>query len=242
MNDRAPQHHRTIDRVTQIIEEVVYNPGVTFAELSRSLDAPKSSVHGFVRGLLASGWLHQDGNHFYLGPALHALTLVSGHMRPGSVTEQDLRSLHAVVNATVFLGVRAGDDLVYVAEVGAERLPTIGASSNIRRDLLASAGGKALLAAMPLQQRDAILRRRRDSPELIDAFLTEFDDIVRTGIARNFLQGGTRFALASVVRDRTGRPVAEVTIVGPAAELAPKEDELARALLKHISVWESRVH
>jgi hypothetical protein len=47
--ERAPQNHRTIDRVTQILEEVVYNPGVTFAELARALDAPKSSVHGFIR-------------------------------------------------------------------------------------------------------------------------------------------------------------------------------------------------
>ena len=53
--ERAPQNHRTVDRVTRILEEVVYSPGMTFAELVRALDAPKSSVHGFIRGLLAKG-------------------------------------------------------------------------------------------------------------------------------------------------------------------------------------------
>lgn len=237
---RAPQNHRTIDRVTRIVEEVVYTPGMTFAELSRALDAPKSSVHGFIRGLIAAGWLHQDDNRFYLGPALQALTLVSGQMRPGSVTEQDLRALHADVDAPVFLGVRAGDDLLYIAEAGAERLPTFGASSNIRRDLLGSAGGKALLAATPLRERDAYLRRRRDRPDLIDAFQAEFDDIVKTRIARNYLQGGSRFALATVVRDRNGRGVAEVTIVGPTALLESRAEELEKALLHHADLWESR--
>jgi CRP-like cAMP-binding protein len=36
----------------RILEEVVYKPGLTFAELARALNAPKSSVHGFIRGLL----------------------------------------------------------------------------------------------------------------------------------------------------------------------------------------------
>ena len=50
---RVPQNHRTVDRVTRILEEVVYHPGMTFAELVRALNAAKSSVHGFMRGLLA---------------------------------------------------------------------------------------------------------------------------------------------------------------------------------------------
>ena len=53
---RVPMNHRTVDRVTRILEEVVYMPGMTFAELARALDAPKSSVHGFLSGLLAQGW------------------------------------------------------------------------------------------------------------------------------------------------------------------------------------------
>ena len=33
----SPQPHRTVDRVTRILEEVVYKPGMTFAELVRAL-------------------------------------------------------------------------------------------------------------------------------------------------------------------------------------------------------------
>lgn len=72
---RTPENHRTVDRVTRILEEVVYNPGMTFAELVRALNAPKSSVYGFLRGLVGKGWLYEVNHHFYLGPAVYSLTL-----------------------------------------------------------------------------------------------------------------------------------------------------------------------
>src|SRR6516165_11026996 len=82
----GPANHRTVDRVTQILEEVVYHPGIGFAELARALGAPKSSVHGFIRGLLAKGWLYESDRGFYLGPAVYGLTLASGRIRAGQVS------------------------------------------------------------------------------------------------------------------------------------------------------------
>jgi DNA-binding IclR family transcriptional regulator len=96
---RAPQNHRTVDRVTHILEQIVYKPGMTFAELARALDAPKSSVHGFLGGLLAKGWLYEADRRYYLGPAVYGLTMASGHIRAGLVTHADLAALSAEVKA-----------------------------------------------------------------------------------------------------------------------------------------------
>jgi DNA-binding IclR family transcriptional regulator len=239
--ENAPHKHRTIDRVTQILEEVVYHPGMTFAELARALDAPKSSVHGFIRGLLAAGWLHQDNHRFYIGPALHGLTLASGHLRAGSVTDSDLRRLHEAAGASVFLGVQAGDSLIYISEVGADLLPSFGARTNIRRRLLDTAGGKALLAAMPSEQRDSYLRRRTsDEAALVEAFVAEYDDITRTRIAKNTLHSGTQFALATVVIGPSEKAVAEVTLVGRTTDLLPREAALSALLLQHVDGWRRR--
>jgi DNA-binding IclR family transcriptional regulator len=238
---REPQHHRTIDRVTRILEEVVYHPGMTFAELARAVDAPKSSVYGFIRGLVAAGWLYQDDTHFFIGPALHALNLASGHLRPGSVTDSDLQALHNAAGVTVFLGVRAGQDLIYVAEAGADLLPAFAARTNIRRKLLATAGGKALLAELPADQRNAYLRRREpDEASLVDEFLNEYDEIKRTQIARNTLHNGSRSALATVVHGPSGAAAAEVTLVGRTEDVLPREKELSKLLLKHVSTWQKR--
>src|SRR3954469_14770920 len=100
---RAPQNHRTVDRVTRILEEVVYKPGMTFAELVRALDAAKSSVLGFISGLLANGWLYQEQHRFYLGPAVYGLTMASGHIRAGLVTHEDLVALERETGVAAFL-------------------------------------------------------------------------------------------------------------------------------------------
>lgn len=236
-----PQNHRTVDRVTQILEEVVYNPGMTFAELVRALGAAKSSVHGFIWGLVAKGWLYENEHRFYLGPAVYALTLASGHIRAGLVTHEDLNALHKATGVTVFLGVQAGDHLIYIGEAGSDDAVSFEARSNIRRTLLVTAGGKALLAALPQQERESYLRRRStDEAQLVDAFLAEYDQIKKSRIATNLVRGGVRFGIATTVYNRAGAPVATVTLVGPPAELKPKVAKLSKLLIKHVDTWSQR--
>ena len=238
---REPQHHRTVDRVTRILEEVVYNPGMTFAELARALAAPKSSVYGFIRGLLAKGWLYEEDHRFYLGPAVYGLTLASGHIRAGLVTQADLVALHEESRVAVFLGVQAGDHLIYIAEAGADTIAGIEARSNIRRTLLVTAGGKALLAARSDAELEAYLRRRgADEADLTDTFLGEYENIRRTRIATNIRLAGTRFAIGTTVRDKSGEAVASITLVGRAPDLQPRVKELSELLLRHVDTWSKR--
>jgi DNA-binding IclR family transcriptional regulator len=236
---RGPVNHRTIDRVTRILEEVVYKPGMTFAELVRALDAAKSSVHGFISGLIASGWLYQDEHRFYLGPAVYSLTLASGHIRAGHVSHEDLVALEHETGVAAFLGVPAGDHLIYVAEAGSDHVSGFEARSNIRRTLLVTAGGKALLAERNQVEREAYLRRRGpDEAPLVDQFLEEIDEIRRTRIATNSRRG--RIGIATTVHNHKGEPVASVTLVGPAPQIQPRIAALSRVLLRHVDIWSNR--
>jgi DNA-binding IclR family transcriptional regulator len=237
----GPKNHRTIDRVTQILEEVVYHPGIGFADLARALNAPKSSVHGFIRGLQAKGWLYEVDRRFYLGPAIYGLTLASGHIRAGHVSQADLDALHKDTGMTVFLGVEAGDHLIYVGESGTDALSGFAARTNIRRQVINTAGGKALLAAMADAERDAYLRRHQTADsEAVSTFLAEFAEIRRTGVSRNFRHHGTQIALASVVRNQAGDSVAAAILIGQTAEVEPREDKVRKVLLKHVASWTRR--
>lgn len=239
---RGPQHHRTVDRVTQILETVVYQPGIRFTDLARALDAPPGSVHGFVRGLLANGWLYEQDHRFFLGPAVYALTLASGGIRAGMVYHEDLLALHEETKAAVFLGVRAGHHLVYVAEVGSEQLAGFAAQSDIRRPLLRTAGGKALLARCGAGERETFLRREmEDDPEAVEEFLAEYEEIQRTRIATHVRLNGTRFALGTAVLNRSREPVASVTLVGPTVDLQPRAGKLASLLLGKTDSWSQRM-
>jgi DNA-binding IclR family transcriptional regulator len=237
-DDNGPKNHRTVDRVTQILEEVVYHPGIGFAEIARALGAPKSSVHGFIRGLQAKGWLYEVDRRFYLGPAVYGLTLASGHIRAGQVTQTDLDALHKATGLTVFLGVEAGDHLIYIGESGTDALTGFAARSNIRRTLLTTAGGKALLVARSDADREAYLRREQsENSEQVSAFLAEFADISKSRVATNLRHHGAQLALAAVVRNQAGDSVAAAILVGQAVEMRPREAKLRRALLKHVDAW-----
>jgi DNA-binding IclR family transcriptional regulator len=237
--ERVPRKHRTVDRVTRILEEVVYNPGMTFAELVRALGAAKSSVHGFISGLVANGWLYERQRRFYLGPAVYGLTLASGHIRAGLVTNQDLVTLEQETGVAAFLGVQAGDHLIYVAEAGSDHVAGFEARSNIRRTLLVTAGGKALLAARSEFERESYLRRRgEDERALVDRFFEEYEQIKRTRIATNAHRG--RLGIATAVRDQAGQAVASITLVGPASDLQPRVKKLSQILLRHVDLWSHR--
>jgi DNA-binding IclR family transcriptional regulator len=238
---RAPKNHRTVDRVTRILEEVVYSPGITFSELVRALGASKSSIHGFISGLLANGWLYEEQRRFYLGPAVYGLTLASGRIRAGQVTYEDLVALHEKTGVAVFLGVQAGDHLIYIAETGSDPVTEFAARSNIRRSLLATAGGKALLAARPDAERASFLRRRSaEDADLVDKFLHEYREIKSTRIATNVRRRGTRFAIATTVHNRSGEAVASITLVGPTADVRPRMKELSKLLIRHVDSWPQR--
>lgn len=238
---RAPKNHRTVDRVTHILEQVVYHPGLSFSDIVRSSDAAKSSMYGFVNGLLANGWLYEDSGRFYLGPAAYGLTMASGHIRAGLVTHADLERLKNELGMPVFLGVQAGDHLIYIEEAGSDRIDGFEARSNIRRTLLNTAGGKILLAARPLSECEAYLRRQRKADaELIDQFLAEYEEIRATNFAKNYRRHGHQLAVAAGVRSRSGRVVASLTVVGDTSEMEPRVVEVRALLARHIRSWLDR--
>lgn len=198
-------------------------------------------MHGFIQGLLANGWLYESNGRYYLGPAVHGLALASGHIRAGVVTQADLEALHKAAGTAVFLGVEAGEHLIYIAEMGSDAMSDFEAPSNIRRSMLATAGGKALLAAKSPNEREAYLRRRSaGDASLVADFIEEFDAIALSRVAVNVRRRGTRFAMATTVRDRRGATVASVTLVGATIDVKPRAKRLAKLLLAHVDAWSRR--
>jgi DNA-binding IclR family transcriptional regulator len=233
--------HRTINRVTQILEEVVYRPGQTYAEITRAVDAPKSSIYGFIKGLLEVGWLFEQDKKLYLGPAFHSLAIVSGQIRAGFVTTADVDELHQDTGLSVLMGVQVGDSLMYVAEAGSDLLDSFGMRSDIRRPLLSTAGGRALLAALPDREIEAFLRgRAADEQDDVDAFLRERARIRESGIAVMTHPTRARTAIAAPARDASGRLVGVVTLAGPTDEMEDRIEELSDRLKQRVQTWRGR--
>jgi DNA-binding IclR family transcriptional regulator len=238
---RAAGGHRTTTRVTRILEEVVYRPGATYAELTRAVGAPKSSVYGFIRGLVAVDWLFEQDHRLYLGPAFYSLAIASGHIRAGLVTAADLDALYREAGLTAFVGVRAGDHLIYIAEAGSDLMSGFEAQHNLRRGLLTTAGGKALLAALPETELHAFLRRRAPEEKAdVDAFLEALPSIRESRIAINVNPTRSRTGLATVISGAHGHAVAAVTLVGSTTQVLPRLESLSELLRQHVEGWRER--
>jgi DNA-binding IclR family transcriptional regulator len=237
----GPRPHRTIDRVTQLLEEIAIQPGIELRQLTRALQAPKSSVYALLRGLVGSGWVHEAGGHYSLGPFVYGLTLASGRIRAGQVGQADLDALHRASGMTVLLAIESGDNVIYVGSSGPGALTGYAREVNLRRKLISTSGGKALLAARHPQAREAYLRTQQaDEPAALSDFLSEFAEMSRTRIARTHRPDGPRIALATVLKDAKGEGVAAVIIVGRAADVRPQEARLCGILLDHVDAWARR--
>lgn len=236
-----PQNHRTIDRVTRILEEVVYNPGISFSELARKLDTAKSSMHGFLQGLLAKGWLYEEKGKFYLGAAVFGLTLASGHIQGNVVNQDDLNLLQGRSGVGVYLGVRSADHLIYVSMAGDDPATDFYARANIRRKLIMTAGGKAILADQgDAAVTDYLRRHFRDDAEAVQNYLEQIEDIRKTRVAYNYTQNETRLAIGSAIRNRSGEPIASLTLVSGASKMKPRLEELREILLAEVQRIEAR--
>ena len=240
-HNKATSTHQTISRVVRILEQVVYRPGSTYAEITRAVGAPRSSVYGFIRGLLSEDWLVDQDHKLYLGPAFFSLTIASGQVRAGIVAPADLDELYRETALTAFVGVLAGGHLIYIAEAGSDLMASFEARSNIRRDPLATAGGKALMAFMPDGELEAFLREHRTSDaDGVGSFLQSRLAIRESGIAVNVNPVRARTGIATVIRNSGGQAVASLTLVGPSTHVLPRIDELSNLLRKRVSEWSAR--
>jgi DNA-binding IclR family transcriptional regulator len=90
-------------------------------------------------------------------------------------------------------------------------------------------------------EREGYLRRRNaEEADLVDKFLAEYQEIKSTRIATNVRETGTRFAIATTVRNQSGEALAAITLVGPTADVRPRVKELGQLLLRHVDSWPQR--
>ncbi len=235
--------HRTVDRVTGILETVSLSPrGVTLAELAAALGAAKTSIQELTNGLLARGYLIEEEHRFHLGPGPFILAARANKLAALSLDHEFVTELGKVLRCTVLVGVRVGDAMIFTDHAGEESPSlTFAARTHARRPLYTSAAGKILLANVP----DAEMHRLVDlaGPEQADhvrQFLTELPEIRSSRLAFN--RGVTiadAFVVATPLLARDGRPIAAISAALERSE-ADRLDDLGEELKKAVAALGSR--
>ena len=232
-------HHRTVDRVAALLDHVACQPrGAGLSDLARVLGAPKSSIQSLVNGLVASGYLVEQGHKYFLGPAPFVLTLMTSPTVAMAIRHDQVVELHDQLASNVLVGIRVGDTLVYIDQAGDGPMMEFLAYSHRRRPLLTTATGKVILANLPPREMQGILAESRlENEDAVEQFLEELPSIRRTGLAFNL--GATipdLFAVASGLFDGQGHLVAGICVNG-GCDLARDLDKVGRDLLRIIRSW-----
>ena len=231
--------HRTVDRVTGILEAVALSPrGVTLAELAAALDAAKSSVQELTNGLLARGYLIEEDRRFHLGPGPFILAARANKLAALSLDHQFLAELSKILRCTVLVGVRVGDALIYADHAGQESPSlTFVARTHARRPLYRSAAGKTLLANVPDDEMNRLLDLARpEQAGEVRQFLEELPEIRSRQLAFN--RGITfkdAFAVATPLLASDGSPIAAISAAVDPAE-ADRLDDVGEELKKAVAV------
>lgn len=211
--------------------------GLTLTELSRLLDAPKSTTLKLVRTLQEDRFIiRNDGSKTYLlGPAAVALAqriLASPGLR--NVCRPHLERLSEVSTEDAYLGVKEDEyNIIYVDKVEGRQSVRLDIALGTRRPLHSSAVGKLFLAEMD-EDSLRLWLQGAELPAATANTLTEpealYQELERIRQENVSISQGESIegisSIAAPIRDDTRNIVAGISVSGPSARLNASLDTL----------------
>lgn len=223
--------HRTVSRITGILETVIASgaEGVRLADLAEILDAPKSSLHGLTKGLVAVGYLRDEKGRYYQGKGI-ALLALAGEQIPAAF-HHALEELSEQTGETAILATMAGDSVVNIDIVESTQYIRASPPKGERRPMWPNSSGKVLLAFMEPRRRDSYLARKHSDPTEREQILRELEEIRSTGVSFN--PGKVTpdlYGIACPIYLTGGDTTMTVALAGPSGRMSPRMEELATIL------------
>lgn len=203
-------------------------PRLTLAEISRRLGLPKSTAHHIVATLVARGYLERlDRDDYALGIAIVPLTrAVRWNVELRDRAAPLLRELADASGADVYLTVPHRDRAVYIYAVESTRRLLARTTLGCRAHLHCTGVGKAMLAFLPEEEAEGILRRA-GLPAFTEATITEPAALVRElqrvraqgyALDRGEHEGGV-YCIGAPIFDHRGRLVGACSVSGTDPEI-----------------------
>jgi len=216
-----------------ILEAVVANEpqGVRLGELSDMVHAPKSSIHGLVKGLVTTGYLREHQGRYYQGAAV--AMLASGRPPVPLNFHRALEQLRTDSGESAILASLVGESVINIDVVETDQMIRASPVLNNRRPLWPTSYGKVFLALMDQRRQETYLRRKHTGPRELSDVLKELEEIRSTGVAFNREESiPGLYGIASPIIIKDSDVTTAIGIVGPAARMKGREDDLARYVLQ----------
>lgn len=236
------EKHRTVSRIVGILEFVVRSPsGATLAEIASYLDAPKSSVYGFVRGLEAEGYLKEgEAGRFVFGLGAHTL-LASQATSLVELAAPVMNVLGQKLGETITLAMFLDHELTYVHTVPSNQRIGYNPEMHTRRPLWPTSAGKILLAATDDPGLKSHVKKSEDLQE--DVFNSEIESVRHYGYGLNLGETVADVSAFAVGLKISSSLAAAITVGGPNVRMRPHVEEkvaITRSVIgdSGLDVWD----
>ena len=201
--------------------------GESLSDIATAIRFPKNSVLRLLNTLEDFGYVEREPDTLRYRITRRVATLFMDSARDRNLMEAALpamRGLRDLVNETILISIIERGAGIVLEQVQSTHAFRFVCEPGTFEDLHSSASTKAILAALPKRERDALLAGhafRRYTRSTITR-RGDFDRELAETAARGYAtdcgeQGEGVCCVAAPVFDRTDRPVASITVTGPAA-------------------------
>jgi DNA-binding IclR family transcriptional regulator len=197
--------------------------GASLTDVSRLAHLPHASVHRLLRQLMDERMVVQldESRRYALGPMCFELGVAAHPYDLRALSRPLLEQLALAADDSVFLSLRSGDESVCIdLEPGPSPVRVVTLEIGTRRPLGAGAGGLAILAALPDDERDEVFERVAPQLErslhLTRAALRKSMEMLDSegyALIRNRVHAGVS-AVGYPVRGAWGQPIAALSVAG----------------------------
>ncbi|GAB5467525.1 MAG: IclR family transcriptional regulator [Rhodospirillales bacterium] len=205
-------------------------PRMTLTEVAGRTGLTRAAARRFLMTLKHLGHVGSDGRYFFLRPRILDLGYAYLSSLPWwQVCQPHMESLSKAVGESCSLSVLDGDEIVYVARVAASRIMSINLNVGTRLPAYCTSMGRALLAELEPELRQAYLARVELKPltgrTVIDPAALEalLEKVRKQGfsLVDQELEDGLT-SIAVPIRDRSGQVIAALNISAPAGAVTSK--------------------
>lgn len=228
-----------------IIDALVELDGATVSELTDYMDMPKSTVHDYLRTLNEENYILKNGDSYR--PSFEFLNL-GGQLRRENelftTARPELQSLAQKTGEHASVIVEEnGHGVVLHTESGGTMEAAV-VHIGARAYLHTTAPGKAILAAMSLEERESILERHGLPPVTENTitnredFEAQLEEIQQQDFAidREEVLAGMRGLGTTIMNQEDGAVVGAISLYGPTS--GTEIEELVEGLLQTANIIE----
>lgn len=239
---------QTIERVSSLLDMVGQNPqGISIRDLSAKLGLPKATIHRLLSSLAYFGYVRQGPKtrNYFLGLKLVELgNLLLSQLDLRKEAEPFLRDLAEGTKETVHMVFLDRNEIVYIDKVETDHSPgglRMASRVGLRNPAHSCAVGKVLLSHLSEDELNHIIEEKglpkRTENTMTDPIrLKEQLKSVRIqgyAIDDEENERGIR-CVAAPIYNEVGRPVAAVSISGPAFRITKRviQERLKREVME----------